>query len=130
MTLSNYLSRMSLARYAVLGAVALSILPVSAASLPLTAQEMPKQQGGAGPKQSPEQQGQDVSARVADAGRVTLPPRVNIKPLKDLWLKGKLYEGLVWNSLKVSASGKHLVMKLEMTREAAGNLLLKQIMPN
>ena len=39
-------------------------------------------------------------------------------------------EAVVWNNMKVSASGKVLTLKLEMTREAAGNLLLKQITPD
>ena len=36
----------------------------------------------------------------------------------------------VYNNMTVSANGKQLAFKLEMSREAAGNLLLKQISPN
>lgn len=39
-------------------------------------------------------------------------------------------EAVVLNNMKISSSGKHLVMKLETTREAMGNLLLKQVTPN
>lgn len=39
-------------------------------------------------------------------------------------------EAVVLNNMKISASGKQLVMSLETTREAMGNLLLKQITPN
>ena len=38
--------------------------------------------------------------------------------------------GLVWDSTKVSASGKVLNVTLEMPRETLGNLLLRQITPN
>lgn len=37
---------------------------------------------------------------------------------------------VVLNNLHVSASGKQLVMRLDMSREALGNLLFKQITPN
>lgn len=36
----------------------------------------------------------------------------------------------VWNNMTFSANGKQLAMKLEMSRQTAGNLLLKQITPN
>lgn len=39
-------------------------------------------------------------------------------------------EGVLLNNMKVSSSGKQLVMNLEMSREAIGNILLKQITPN
>ncbi len=39
-------------------------------------------------------------------------------------------EAVVLNNMKVSASGKQLLMNLDMPREAIGNLLLKQITPN
>jgi hypothetical protein len=39
-------------------------------------------------------------------------------------------EGVVYNNMTVSSSGKQLVFKLEMSRAALGNLLLKQITPN
>jgi|GEM_PF-1330124 len=39
-------------------------------------------------------------------------------------------EGAVINGMKVSANGKQLLMTLDTTREAMGNLLLKQITPN
>jgi len=39
-------------------------------------------------------------------------------------------EAPVLNNMKISASGKQLVMNLDTTREAMGNLLLKQITPN
>lgn len=39
-------------------------------------------------------------------------------------------EAVVLNNTKVSTSGKQLVINLAMTREAMGNLLLKQITPN
>lgn len=38
--------------------------------------------------------------------------------------------GVVWNNMTASASGKQLALRLEMTREAAGNLLLSQITPD
>lgn len=37
---------------------------------------------------------------------------------------------VVWNNMKVSASGKQLALRLEMTREQAGNLLLRQVTPD
>ncbi|HVF55117.1 MAG TPA: hypothetical protein VM934_03140 [Pyrinomonadaceae bacterium] len=39
-------------------------------------------------------------------------------------------EAMVLNSTKVSSSGKQLVLNLDMTREAIGNILQKQITPN
>lgn len=39
-------------------------------------------------------------------------------------------EAVVLNNMKISASGKQLVMNLDTPREAMGNLLLKQITPN
>lgn len=39
-------------------------------------------------------------------------------------------ESVVLNNMTVSASGKQLVFRLEMSRAALGNLLLKQITPN
>jgi pyruvate/2-oxoglutarate dehydrogenase complex dihydrolipoamide acyltransferase (E2) component len=39
-------------------------------------------------------------------------------------------EAAVINGMKVSASGKQLLMNLDTTREAMGNLMLKQITPN
>ncbi|HEX5707488.1 MAG TPA: hypothetical protein VFX96_09345 [Pyrinomonadaceae bacterium] len=36
----------------------------------------------------------------------------------------------LWNSVRLSANGKQLVMRLEMPREQAGNLLLQRITPN
>jgi hypothetical protein len=39
-------------------------------------------------------------------------------------------EAAVINGMKVSSSGKQLLMTLDTTREAMGNLLLKQITPN
>ncbi len=39
-------------------------------------------------------------------------------------------EAVVLNNMKVSASGKQLVMNLDTSREAMGNILLKQITPN
>lgn len=39
-------------------------------------------------------------------------------------------EAPVLNNMKISASGKQLVMNLDTTREAMGNLLLKQVTPN
>ena len=39
-------------------------------------------------------------------------------------------EGVVLGGMKLSASGKHLVMNLDTTREAMGNLLLKQVTPD
>lgn len=39
-------------------------------------------------------------------------------------------EGAVLAGMKLSSSGKQLVMNLDTTREAMGNLLLKQITPN
>ena len=39
-------------------------------------------------------------------------------------------EGAVLNSMKVSASGKQLLMNLDMPREQLGNILLRQITPN
>jgi hypothetical protein len=39
-------------------------------------------------------------------------------------------EAVVLNNMKISASGKQLVMNLDMPREAMGNILIKQITPN
>lgn len=39
-------------------------------------------------------------------------------------------DAVVLNNMKVSASGKQLLMTLDMSREQMGNLLLKQITPN
>lgn len=39
-------------------------------------------------------------------------------------------EAIVLNNMRLSASGKQLVMSLEMSRAALGNLLLKQVTPN
>jgi hypothetical protein len=39
-------------------------------------------------------------------------------------------EGAVLNNMKVSASGKRLLMNLDMPREQLGNILLRQITPN
>jgi hypothetical protein len=39
-------------------------------------------------------------------------------------------EGLVLNNMKVSSSGKQLLMNLDMPREQMGNILLRQITPN
>lgn len=39
-------------------------------------------------------------------------------------------EGAILNGMKVSASGKQLLMNLDMPREQMGNILLRQITPN
>jgi len=39
-------------------------------------------------------------------------------------------EGLILNNMKVSSSGKQLLMNLEMPREQMGNILIRQITPN
>ena len=39
-------------------------------------------------------------------------------------------EGAVLNNMKISSSGKQLVMNLDMPREQMGNILLRQITPN
>jgi len=39
-------------------------------------------------------------------------------------------EGAIMNGMKVSASGKQLLMNLDMPREQMGNILLRQITPN
>jgi hypothetical protein len=39
-------------------------------------------------------------------------------------------EGAVLNNMKVSSSGKQLLMNLDMPREQLGNILLRQITPN
>ncbi|MDT7689077.1 MAG: hypothetical protein QOJ70_842 [Acidobacteriota bacterium] len=39
-------------------------------------------------------------------------------------------EGAILSNMKVSASGKQLLMNLDMPREQMGNILLKQITPN
>jgi hypothetical protein len=39
-------------------------------------------------------------------------------------------EGALMNGMKVSASGKQLLMNLDMPREQMGNILLRQITPN
>jgi hypothetical protein len=39
-------------------------------------------------------------------------------------------EGAVLNNMKVSSSGKQLLMNLDMPREQMGNILLRQITPN
>ena len=47
-----------------------------------------------------------------------------------LFRKGRSVEATVLNNMTVSASGKQLLMKLEMSRQTAGNLLLKLLPPN
>lgn len=42
----------------------------------------------------------------------------------------KAPEAVVFNNMTVSASGKQLSLRLDMTREALGNLLLRQVTPN
>ena len=39
-------------------------------------------------------------------------------------------EGAIMNGMKVSASGKQLLMNLDMPREQMGNILMRQITPN
>jgi hypothetical protein len=39
-------------------------------------------------------------------------------------------EGAILSGMKVSASGKQLLMNLDMPREQMGNILLRQITPN
>jgi hypothetical protein len=39
-------------------------------------------------------------------------------------------EGIVLNNMKVSSSGKQLMMNLDMPREQMGNILIRQITPN
>ena len=39
-------------------------------------------------------------------------------------------EGALLSGMKVSASGKQLLMNLDMPREQMGNILLRQITPN
>jgi hypothetical protein len=39
-------------------------------------------------------------------------------------------EGAILNNMKISSSGKQLVMNLDMPREQMGNILLRQITPN
>ena len=39
-------------------------------------------------------------------------------------------EGTILNQMRLSSSGKQLVMSLNMSRQALGNLLLKQVTPN
>jgi len=50
--------------------------------------------------------------------------------LARLFKRGGDDEAIVLNNMKISASGKQLVMSLDTTREAMGNILLKQITPN
>lgn len=45
-------------------------------------------------------------------------------------LKGGSRAGAVLNNMKVSASGKQLALRLEMSRAAAGNLLFRRIPPH
>jgi hypothetical protein len=39
-------------------------------------------------------------------------------------------EGALLSGMKVSASGKQLLMNLDMPREQMGNILMRQITPN
>jgi hypothetical protein len=39
-------------------------------------------------------------------------------------------EGAILNNMKISSSGKQLLMSLDMSREQMGNILLRQITPN
>ena len=39
-------------------------------------------------------------------------------------------EGAVLNNMKISSSGKQLLMNLDMPREQMGNILLRQITPH
>lgn len=83
-----------LLRYAVLGAVALSILPATAAGLPRPAPEKSNARGNAGSKPSPEQRRRGGRADgAAHETNVRLPPKINARRFKDLLLKGKeLYD--------------------------------------
>ncbi|HEX7175643.1 MAG TPA: hypothetical protein VF240_10325 [Pyrinomonadaceae bacterium] len=80
----------ALLRYAVLGAVALSILPASAAaSLPTHAQDKSGTRADSEPRFVPERPAQTNAA----ADGVRRPPRVDTRPFKELLLKGKgLYD--------------------------------------
>ena len=81
-------------RYAVLGAVALSILPASAAaSLPARAQDKSGTRADSEPQRAPARPPAQEPAFVRDDGGVQRPPRVNTQPFKDLLLKAKrLYD--------------------------------------
>jgi hypothetical protein len=83
----------ALLRYAVLGAVALSILPASAAaSLPTHAQAKSGARADSEPQRAPERPSQGPAFE-RDYGGVQRPPRVNTQPFKDLLLKAKrLYD--------------------------------------
>ena len=123
----------SLARYAVLGLVALSILPTTyaaEANHTLATQDQSNAQGDA-------QLALDKQIAVTINAESDLEQRasvmanlIGVAAKHQSNKKTGTDETVAWNNMKVSASGKVLTLKLEMSREAAGNLLLKQITPN
>lgn len=125
----------ALLRYAVLGAVALSILPASAAaSLPAHApQDGAKSQGGVGPKQSAEQTQREEAGR-KDV-HVKLPPKIDTRPFKDLLLKGKeLYDRgeldlsrTVELTVEADRNEDGTLANVALTGSAAGDPALKEL---
>ena len=79
--------------------------------------------------------GQSFNARAdADADTAERAERMSqgygvLLNLARLSKKGRP-EAVVFNNLTVSANGKRLSLNLDLTREALGNLLLKQVTPN
>jgi hypothetical protein len=113
----------ALARFVVLGLVALSALPATATPLHAGSLNNTDSHGGAEFRLPSEWQrlGNFFAA-------VTLPGTADAR------LNSRAPEArpapAVRNNMTFAAGGKRLAVKLEMTRAEAGNLLLKQIAPN
>lgn len=110
-----------LLRYAVLGAVALSVLPSTAAGLASAAQE------NAEPCASTRQRDAQTSFAVS-APLFQMPLKARPLPLTGARRDG--HAPAAPRNMTASPGGKRLALRLEMTREEAGQLLLRQITPN
>ena len=84
----------ALLRYAVLGAVALSILPAPSAALPAGApQDKTGARADSEPQRAPRRGAAQETAFAQEGAAVKRPPRVNTQPFKDLLLRAKrLYD--------------------------------------
>jgi hypothetical protein len=108
-----------LLRYAVLGAVALSVLPATSAGL-------------AAP--CPSAQRHEEQGRVRDAAPQTFAlafeAPTNVPFFTPACAARRVSAPAAPRGMTASPSGKQLALRLGMTREEAGQLLLRQITPN
>lgn len=116
----------ALARYAIFALVALSILPASAAQLHAVAQDNSERQGEAESKQPSEQRKYDSAERTRQTVVAGYADILQIALIEEKQQR----TDFVWNDLRFDASGKRPVMKLEMSRQELGNLLIEKITPN